>query len=72
MTITIYTNYLIMTYNIVFTGTKEELAHALDEGPVLVSTTDGTQVLINALLTPYFFKIGGCSKGGGINGRRSS
>ena len=52
MTITIYTNYLIMTYNIVFTGTKEELAHALDEEPVLVSTTDGTQVLINALLTP--------------------
>lgn len=52
MTVTIYTNYLIMTYDIVFPGTKEELAHALDEGPVLVSTKDGTQVLINALLTP--------------------
>ena len=37
MTITVYTNYLIMSYDVVFHGTTTELAKALDEGPVLLS-----------------------------------
>lgn len=49
MTVTVYTNYLIMTYDVVFHGTKEELAKALDEGPVLLSIKDGGSVFINPI-----------------------
>lgn len=40
MSITIYTNYLVVSYDISFPGSKEDLAHALDEGPVLLSVYD--------------------------------
>lgn len=40
MTITIYTNYLVVSYDIDFPGSKEDLAHALDEGSVLLSVYD--------------------------------
>lgn len=49
MELTLYTNYLVVTYNIVFAGTKEELAQALDEGPVLLPTKEGSTVLINSV-----------------------
>lgn len=49
MLVIIYTNYLVMTYDIVFQGTKEELAKALDEGPVLLSIRGGGQVYINSI-----------------------
>ncbi len=42
MSITIYTNYLVVSYDIEFPGTKEELAQALDEGPVLLNVYDKT------------------------------
>lgn len=51
MLVIIYTNYLVMTYDVVFSGTKEELAKALDEGSVLLSIKGGGQVLINAINT---------------------
>ncbi len=40
MSITIYTNYLVVSYDISFPGSKEDLAHALDEGPVYVDVID--------------------------------
>ncbi len=40
MTITIYTNYLVVNYDIDFPGSKEDLARALDEGPVLLNVYD--------------------------------
>lgn len=40
MSITIYTNYLVVSYDISFPGSKEDLAHALDEGPVLLNVYD--------------------------------
>ena len=49
MILTVYTNYLIMTYDIVFSGTKEELAKALDEGPVFLSTKEGASVFVNPI-----------------------
>lgn len=49
MTITVYTNYLIMSYDVVFHGTTTELAKALDEGPVLLSIKGGGEVLINSI-----------------------
>lgn len=49
MDVTIYTNYLVVSYHIIFNGTKEELAQALDEGSVLLSTEEGGSVLINPL-----------------------
>lgn len=42
MSITIYTNYLVVSYDIDFPGSKEELAKALDEGPVLLNVYDKT------------------------------
>ena len=49
MILTVYTNYLIMTYDIVFSGTKEELAKALDDGPVFLSTKEGASVFVNPI-----------------------
>lgn len=49
MTITIYTNYLVVTYNVIFSGSKEELARALDEGSVLLQTKEGSYITINSI-----------------------
>lgn len=49
MDVTIYTNYLVVSYHIIFNGTKEQLAQALDEGSVLLPTEEGGSVLINPL-----------------------
>lgn len=43
MKIIIYTNYLISEYVIDFKGTKEELAQALHDGPVLLNVYDENQ-----------------------------
>ena len=37
----------MISYDIVFSGTVEELAQALDEGLVLLTTKEGNKVLIN-------------------------
>lgn len=54
MTLTIYTNYLVVNYDIKFSGTKEELAQALDEGPVLLNVYDREtkEVTGNILVNP--------------------
>lgn len=49
MTVTVYTNYLVMTYDVIFHGTKVDLAKALDEGSVLLSIKGGGEVLINSV-----------------------
>lgn len=54
MSITIYTNYLVVSYDISFPGSKEDLAHALDEGPVLLDVYDTTtkEVTGNIFVNP--------------------
>lgn len=54
MSITIYTNYLVVSYDISFPGSKEDLAHALDEGPVLLDVYDtkNKEVSGNILINP--------------------
>ena len=47
MSLIIYTNNIVISYDIVFSGTVEELAQALDEGLVLLTTKEGNKVLIN-------------------------
>lgn len=47
MSLIIYTNNIVISYDIVFSGTVEELAQALDEGLVLLTTKEGSKVLIN-------------------------
>lgn len=47
MSLIIYTNNNVISYDIVFSGTVEELAQALDEGLVLLTTKEGNKVLIN-------------------------
>lgn len=47
MSLIIYTNNIVISYDIVFGGTVEELAQALDEGLVLLTTKEGNKVLIN-------------------------
>lgn len=49
MSITIYTNYLVVTYNVIFRGSKEELAKALDEGPIFLDTKEGGSIFINPI-----------------------
>lgn len=50
MSITIYTNYLVVSYDIDFPGTKEELASALDEGSVLLNTVDSNKKITGSIL----------------------
>ena len=54
MSITIYTNYLVVSYDISFSGSKEDLAHALDEGPVLLNVydTDKKEITGNIFVNP--------------------
>lgn len=54
MSITIYTNYLVVTYDIKFPGTKEDLARALDEGSVYVDVVDKdtNKITGNILVNP--------------------
>ena len=47
MSLIIYTNNIVISYDIAFSGTVEELAQALDEGLVLLTTKEGNKVLIN-------------------------
>lgn len=47
MSLIIYTNNIVISYDIVFSGTVEELAQALDEGLVLLTTKEGNKILIN-------------------------
>lgn len=54
MSITIYTNYLVVTYDIKFPGSKEDLARALDEGPIYVDVIDTStdKITGNILINP--------------------
>jgi len=52
MSITIYTNYLVVTYDIKFPGTKEDLARALDEGSVYIDVIDTNKITGNILVNP--------------------
>ena len=49
MTVTIYTNYLVVSYNVAYSGSKEELAKALDEGPIFLKTKEGSSIFINPI-----------------------
>ena len=42
----IYTNNIVTSYDIVFSGTVEELAQALDEGLVLLTSKEGNKVFV--------------------------
>lgn len=49
MTIIIYTNYLYVSYDVKYNGSREELAKALDEGPVYLETMQGSNIFINPI-----------------------
>lgn len=49
MTITIITNYAYYVYDVKYNGSREELAKALDEGPVYLETKSGVNIFINPI-----------------------
>lgn len=50
MDMTIYTNYLVVTYHVKVNGmSKEDIAKALDEGPILLDTEEGGTIFVNPI-----------------------
>ncbi len=49
MTIIIITNYGCYTYDVKYNRSREELAQALDNGPVYLETLGGSNIFINPI-----------------------